>query len=99
MVHATRVRERCLFAATHLAAFFSRRLPEFARSANAHFDFILQSRLRRPPPTDHAALLTLFLKLGLKYRLPCLDLASVMASAILMEAYPIHMHGKAALLQ
>lgn len=89
-----RERYRSLFSAIHLSAFFELALHNFSASPFAPFDFIRSARDRNPLDGAFASHITSFLKVGSKTRTPYNEMASHIASAILMDAYPPGMHCK-----
>ena len=91
---AQRLKERCLFSAIDLARFFSHRTPETVKSAKAIFNFIKTSRQDQTAKPDWSAFLTIFVKLCIKYRVPYDDIASLIASSILMVDSSYSSHSK-----
>ncbi|KAH8424214.1 patatin-like phospholipase family protein [Aspergillus melleus] len=87
-----RERYRSLFSAIHLSAFFELALHNLSASPFAPFDFIRSARNRNPLDGAFASHITSFLKVGSKTRTPYNEMASHIASAILMDAYPPGMH-------
>jgi hypothetical protein len=98
-LHNTRLwRERkgVAFSATHLNALFQHSLHQFSGMVKSPFDFVQSSRAENPLDGSFTAHLTTFLTLSAKTRLPYEGMASYVASAILMDAYPPDMHGMSA---
>ncbi|KAL3246557.1 hypothetical protein ABHI18_012681 [Aspergillus niger] len=87
-----RERYRCLFSATHLNAFFELAVQNISTSPFALFDFVRSTRERNPLDGAFASHITNFLKVGSRTRTPYDEMASHIASAILMDAYPPGMH-------
>lgn len=89
-----RIRDRhnVLFSATHLEAFFRLALEHISASPLSSFDFIRAARCQNPLDGAFTSHITNFLKLGNRTRAPYNIMASYIASAILMDAYPTGMH-------
>lgn len=90
--HASRRTCRLRFSATHLAAFFAQRLAAMAHDANERFDFIVASRRHRKVRLDLEANLINFITLAQKFSIKHQVVARVIASAVLLDAYPPGMH-------
>ena len=86
--------ERFLFAAHHLPFLFSQALLHVGRTSDRPFDFIAASRALRPLPPDYADQLSAFLRLAVEKSLPFEVIASIVASSIVMDAYPPTHHGE-----
>ncbi|RJE19000.1 hypothetical protein PHISCL_08662 [Aspergillus sclerotialis] len=87
-----RERYRCLFSATHLNAFFELALHNISASPFSPFDFIRSTRENNPLDGAFSSHITNFLTVGNKTRTSYDKLASHIASAVLMDAYPPGMH-------
>ncbi|KAL3469016.1 FabD/lysophospholipase-like protein [Aspergillus californicus] len=88
---AARDRHNAIFSANHFNRFF-----DLALSHTSHlsrpFNFIRSARESRPLDDAFASHLTRFISAANKTRLPYDSVASYIASAILMDAYPQGMH-------
>lgn len=78
----------------HFEAFYRLALEHVARTGMDPFDFINATRIDNPVGEDLADHVRNFLRLGLELRISYTDLASFIASAIIMDAYPPGMHRK-----
>ena len=88
-----RERHRTLFSATHLNAFFELAVHNISTAPMSSFNFIRSSRQQNPIDGAFTSHLVNFINIGNRTRLPYDDMASHVASAILMDAYPPGMHG------
>lgn len=93
---ANRLQTHHLFSATHLAAYFPRALRQFARDPDRAFTAVSLFRESRPVSSDLSKHVTCFLRLCKQTNIPSSFTVVFVASAILMDAYPPGMHGKAA---
>ncbi|OJD25537.1 hypothetical protein ACJ73_03090 [Blastomyces percursus] len=91
---ARRAREtsRLMFSATHLNALFEDALRHTAQDILAPFDFIHSSRRGNPLDGSFVSHLSAFLRQGIRMHIAYEGLASYVASAILVDAYPPLMH-------
>ncbi|EDN05103.1 predicted protein [Histoplasma mississippiense (nom. inval.)] len=88
-----RLTDRARFSAVHLNAFFEDALlRHFTTDALAPFSFILWSRRSNPISGSLVSHLSNFFTEGCRIHAPYDALASYVASAILMDAYPPSMH-------
>ncbi|KAL4929402.1 patatin-like phospholipase family protein [Aspergillus undulatus] len=85
-----REQRRVLFSATHLNAFFELSLRHFCAEPFVPFNYIQAARQWYPLDGAFTSHLINFLEAG--KRAPYDEVASYIASAILMDAYPVHMH-------
>ncbi|KAA8642588.1 patatin-like phospholipase family protein [Aspergillus tanneri] len=77
-----------LFTARHFQAFFEVALKQISTAPLSQFDFIRAARQQNPLDGAFSSHLINFLKIGNKTRAPYDEMASYIASAILMDAYP-----------
>lgn len=84
--------DMALFSATHFAAFFRQAVHHIARSFTHPFDFIKRSRMNNEVGLDYQGHLSRFLRLGYEHHLSPGALTFIIASSILMDAYPPRMH-------
>lgn len=89
-----RVEGRVLFSATHTAGFFDRAVDHLSRSPAEPFDFIAQSRTARFSNVEYASHLSTFLSLARDHAVDVQVAASIVASGIIMDAYPPRMHSE-----
>ncbi|THC93591.1 hypothetical protein EYZ11_006944 [Aspergillus tanneri] len=82
-----------LFTARHFQAFFEVALKQISTAPLSQFDFIRAARQQNPLDGAFSSHLINFLKIGNKTRAPYDEMASYIASAILMDAYPPGMPG------
>ncbi|KAL4933509.1 patatin-like phospholipase family protein [Aspergillus undulatus] len=85
-----REQRQVLFSATHLNAFFELSLQHFCAEPFVPFNYITAARKWYPLDGAFTSHLISFLEAG--KRVPYDEVASYIASTILMDAYPIHMH-------
>ncbi|KAL9042037.1 MAG: hypothetical protein Q9214_003905 [Letrouitia sp. 1 TL-2023] len=83
---------RCLYTAAHLRSFFQMAVQHTAASFLQPFDPILKSRPEADVLPNLDEHLSTFLRLGGLHNVPQVGLVSVIASSILMDAYPPRMH-------
>ncbi|GBF63944.1 calcium-independent phospholipase [Trichophyton mentagrophytes] len=93
-MHAVRVRSQCLFSALHLSDLFRQAAKHVTSTFNEKFDFFTAARRGNPLNdrfTDH---LQVFLRLIEPFK-PAYDvISSLIASSILVDAYPPLSHRK-----
>ena len=83
-----------LFSATHFAVFFGHACDHFVTTLDEPFDFIKTSRLRNPVSAEMEKHLSRFLK-HIRSPQELMDFAiPVVASSLLLNAYPPDMHGR-----
>ena len=82
-----------LFSATHLSALFRRAIAHFAQTIREPFNILQAARYGMEVKPDLAQHVEHVMILGRKHQLPDSVLLSVMASSILLDAYPPRMHG------
>lgn len=87
-----RLEEKVLFSATHFEAFFRQAMTHTAQSLAEPFDFIKSSRINNEIGMDYQIHLSSFVRLGRVNHLSSDMLTFIMASSILMDAYPPRMH-------
>ncbi|KAK6810683.1 hypothetical protein RU639_013502 [Aspergillus parasiticus] len=87
-----RAHHRVLFSGKHLSAFFEAALHHTRTQLLLPFNFILAARQQNPIDGAFTSHLINFLRLGNQTRAPYDEMASYIASAILMDAYPPGMH-------
>jgi len=94
--HMRQVREdhHVLFSAQHLNVLFEEALQHATTGLLAPYNFVLASRRRNPLDGAFTSHLVNFIRLGGKSRATYDDLASYIASAILMDAYPPRMYSR-----
>jgi hypothetical protein len=83
-----------LYSATHVAALFSGCIAHAARSSPRPFDFFQATRQGIPCPPYLEDCLHAFLKAAHRHEMPHQTLASVLATSLLMHAYPQSSHRK-----
>ncbi|KAL4860494.1 hypothetical protein BDV12DRAFT_209311 [Aspergillus spectabilis] len=88
---AARDRHYALFSATHFDAFFASALNDMSYLYQT-FNFTKSARVSRPLDGAFAFHVTRFISGANKARLPYESIASHIASAVLMDAYPQGMH-------
>jgi hypothetical protein len=93
-IHNARRQHGSLFSCNHFVAFSSRALEHVAQTAIHPFDFITATRQSNEVGKDYIDHVSNFLRLGSKFSIPYIHLASFIASSILMDAYPPNMHCK-----
>lgn len=94
-LHSTRfdrTKDKLIFSATHLSELFKLATQQICLSPFDQFDFISATRQQNPLDGAFSSHITNFLKLSGKSTLPYNGIASHIASAILMDAYPPGMH-------
>ena len=84
---------QAMFSAIHLNSFFEDALHRTSTSPVSLFDFVVSSRQSNPLDRAFGSHVFTFVSAGARTRMPYDDLASHIASAILMDAYPPGMHG------
>lgn len=82
-----------MFTATHLSWFFTRAVANVAKSPPQPFAFLATSRVLRPLPAHYPDQLAAFLRLTIEHNVPFEVIATVIASSILLDAYPPAAHG------
>lgn len=84
---------RCLFSANHLNSLFHAALYHLAATTDEPFDALVMSRVRNPVGLRLHNHLSNFLQLCTTSNVPQVTALSIMASSILLDAYPPRMHG------
>ncbi|KAL6714244.1 hypothetical protein ACLMJK_007667 [Lecanora helva] len=92
MARRPRIDSRICFSAIHFEAFFTRAIDHVARSIEEPFNFIQSARMPQTIQEDYRDHLATFLKLGIDQFLPYEGLTSLVASSILVDAYPPRTH-------
>jgi hypothetical protein len=87
-----RLQKHVLFSATHLSDMFTLATQKFCASPLSKFDFIAATRQANPLDGSFGSHLKEFLLLAGRSRIPYEGVASQIASALLMDAYPPGMH-------
>lgn len=88
----SRQSERVLFAAHHLSFFFTQAVAHVARSVHEPFDFVCASRIYRPLPASFVEQVSLFLRLAHEHDFPDDVTVAVVASTVLLDAFPPGSH-------
>lgn len=83
-----------LFAAHHFSWFFTQAVAHLARSPDEPFDFIRVSRARRPLPASVDDQLAAFFRLALQHRFTLDAVVTLVAAAVVVDAYPPGCHRK-----
>jgi hypothetical protein len=91
---AERINTHTLFSMVHVSAFFDMALRNFATSAQHTFDFIGSTRESNPVPANFPQHLKSFIGLSSKHKLPENILWDFIASAIILDSFPLDMHCK-----
>ena len=81
----------CLFSALHLNCFFTDAVKHTAWTVTEPFDFLVSSRRTNPVATDHSHLRE-FLRLSRQQRFSYRFYTPILASSLLLDAYPPDMH-------
>lgn len=84
--------ERVLFAAHHLSSFFTRAVAHVATSVREPFDFVRASRIYRPLPVGFGEQTSLFLRIAREHHFPDDDTVAIVASSVLLDAFPPGSH-------
>jgi len=97
--HADEMRQlrqqlRLLYSAVHLNRFLQEAVKHVALSSKKAFNFILISRLSNPIDDEYIQHLSTFVRLANEHGFSLEEQASLMASGMLMDAYPPGMHGE-----
>lgn len=92
--HDVRFHQYSQFSATHIGGFFRLAVEHTVKTFTQPFDFIEASRKGNEVSEELADHLLNLLQLGLKSNVLYEDLASFIASAILLDSYPPGMHRK-----
>ena len=100
--HADEMRQlrqqlRLLYSAVHLNYFLQEAVKHVALSSKTTFNFILTSRLSNSIDNKYIQHLFIFVRLTNKHGFSLEKQASLMASGMLMDAYPPGMHSKLSL--
>lgn len=93
MARHSRIKKKVLFSATHFEAFFRQAIQHTTRSFTQPFDFIERSRINNKVGLDYQVHLSRFLRLGYEQHISPGVLNFIVASSLLMDAYPPRMHG------
>ena len=88
----SRLKHKTLFSGLHLCDFFKSAVQNLGTAPMGRFDFVASARQQNPLDGCFSSHLIEFLRLGGKSRIPYEGMASHIASAILMDAYPPGMH-------
>lgn len=96
--HADEMRQmrqdhRLLYSAVHLNRFVEEAVQHVALSSKKAFNFILASRLSNPIDDEYVQHLSTFVRLANEHGFSVEKQASLVASGMLMDAYPPGMHG------
>jgi hypothetical protein len=91
---ARRLKIGMLFSATHFAAFFRHACDHFVKTCDVPFNFIKTSRLRNPVSLEIQKHLSRFLEHTSSLQELTQFAIPVIASSLLLNAYPPDMHGK-----
>jgi len=96
--HADEMRQlrqsaRCLYSAVHLRRFFGEAIRHIAEHPQLPFNFLHVSRRQNLVTADYCEHLTTFMKISKEVVSPQ-DTLSIIASSMLMDAYPPGMHGE-----
>jgi hypothetical protein len=83
-----------LFSALHMASLFAKAIKWISRNMSEDFNFIIASRMHNELSSDHFEHLRTFLGLAQQYKTEYNSVASLIASSIIMDAYPPRMHRK-----
>ena len=86
----------CLYSAEHTASFFHLAVAHTAATLDRPFNFVLESRIGNEVQPDLGRHLSRFWKFGKSNNKSRNSIATYVASAILLDAYPPKMHGKIA---
>jgi hypothetical protein len=89
----------CLYTAVHINYFFRRAVTHIVATPDQPFDFVLASRRDNKILADLDQHLSRFLRLGLKHGAAQESLIIIIASTVILDAYPPKMHGKSMLSQ
>jgi hypothetical protein len=81
-----------LFSATHQNALFERSLRHLRQPLEKQFDYIKEARHANPVAHDLDKHFENLLRIAKQHYIPSIAVCSIMASAILMDAYPPGMH-------
>lgn len=84
----------CLYSAVHLSRFFRLAVAHIVATPYQPFDFVLASRRDDKVQANLEQHLSRFLQLGLKNNAVQESLVIMIASTIILDAYPPKMHGK-----
>lgn len=84
----------CLYSAVHLSRFFRLAVAHTVATPSQSFDFVLASRRDNKVRADLEQHLSRFLQLGLKNNSVQESLMTMIASTIILDAYPPKMHGR-----
>lgn len=85
---------QCLYSAIHLNRFFQAAVKHLAQKPDVPFGFIHASRQQNPVLVSYRQHISSFVHLSNQAEIPSEGVASIIASSILMDAYPPNMHGK-----
>ena len=86
---------RCLYSAVHLNYFFQMAVQHTANTCVLPFNFLRVSRLQTGLPADFEGHFSVFVRSCALHGIPQVVIASLIASSILLDAYPPRMHRKA----
>ena len=89
-----RASQKLQFSATHLSRLFSQGVLHTATTLGEPFDVIAASRRENPVAETLGDHVVTFLRLGIRYKMSFDVMASIIASSILVDAYPPGMHSK-----
>lgn len=93
-IRRDRQSQRAHFAAHHLAWFFTRAVAHVAKSAREPFDFICTSRVHRPLSACFPRQVSAFVRLAAENHIPCEIVVTVIASSVMLDAFPPGSHRK-----
>lgn len=89
-----RIESSILFSANHVSALFERALDHYAHTPLEDFNFVRASRFRNEITEDTALHVENFLSMSKVHEVPSVIVCSFLASATLVDAYPVGMHSK-----
>ena len=94
LARAQRKSHRVFFTALHLSWFFSRAIQHVAAKPNEPFDFILAASPTQALHPQYVARLSAFLQLAVQHHIHAEQLIQILASSVLLDAYPSSGHSK-----
>ncbi len=97
--HADEMRQlrqqaRQLYSAVHLHRFFREAVSHVSQTVERPFNFIQASRVSNPIRDEYGKHLAAFVRLADLHGIACEETASLIASGMLMDAYPPGMHSR-----
>lgn len=94
---AHRKSQRLSFSAIHLSWFFSRAVKHVAAKPDRPFDFINAASSVRPFSPQYSTRLCAFLRLAVQHRIDTEHVIQILASTVLLDAYPSSGHSESPL--